>query len=306
MIVQQLVNILPPATTNDGLATMTDVATVIVPSVPIENSVCVCRCNYRELVFSETGAIVDWNKNDKTTLLFKKAITADTITIKLYKGTTPYTITNNTYGTYSAGTLTGQPLYWEFVADWNKIYSALGAGAYYFEITTIIIGVTTVIETIEYYLQPYSDLMADNTIRIETYNTGTILSSDFDYSGIHEDGFYQSFRIRGKLMPKNPKLTTDTYINQDNEIIQIQDKITNEYELELHLIPYDIADKLVYDNLLANKILVSDYNVFNENVKRQIALRPTDIEKKSFAFNNNVQITIKFIEEKDNIIKNNF
>lgn len=306
MIIQQLPNTSPPAAINDGLAKILDSSPTIAPTVIAENAVCVCKCNYREPVFSEAGSIVDWNKNDKTALLFKKAIAADTITIKLYKDLIPYTITDDTYGTYYAGTLTGQNKYWGFVADWNKIYNTLGAGRYYFEIISVIIGATTTIETIEYWLQPYSDLQANNTIRIETYNTGTILSSPFDYTGILPDGWYQSFRIKGKLLPKIPKLITDNYIDQDNNIIQINDKITNDYELDLNLIPASIADQLIYDNLLANKILVSDYNIYNEDVKRQIELRPTDIEKKYYNYNNNVKIKIKFTSSKDNIIKNNF
>lgn len=306
MITQLISNIIPPAAVSDGLSTRHITVSTITPSIVTENSVCICKCNYRELVFSEVGAIVDWNKNDKTTLLFKKAIAGDTITIKLYKGTTPYTITDDTYGKYYAGTLTGQPLYWEFIADWNKIYAALGAGYYYFEITSIIIGATTVTETIDYYLQPYSDLMADGTFRIETYNTGNILSSDFDYDGIHTSGFYQSFRIKGMLHPKTPKITTDNYINQDNIITQIQDKITNEYELETGLIPYVIANKLIYDNMLANRILISDYNIFNEDVIRQRELRPIDFDKKAFMRNKDSKFIIKFTDFKDNIIKNNF
>jgi len=306
MIIQQLPNTAPPAAVNDGLAKMLDSSPTIAPVAILENSVCVCKCNYREPVFSEAGAIVDWNKNDKTALLFKKAIAADTITIKLYKDLVPYTITDDTYGSYYAGTLTGQPLYWAFIADWNKIYNSLGPGRYYFEITSVIIGTTTTIETIEYYLQPYSDLLANNTIRIETYNTGTILSSPFDYSGIFPEGWYQSFRIKGKLFPKMPKLITDNYIDQDNNLLQINDKITNDYELDLNLIPASIADQLIYDNLLANKILVSDYNIYNEDVKRQIELRPVDIEKKYFNYNNNLKLKIKFTSAKDNIIKNNF
>lgn len=306
MITQQLANILPPVATNDGLATMKDVASVIVPSVIADNSVCVCKCAYRELVFSEVGAIVDWNKNDKTTLLFKKAITADTITIKLFKGTTPYTITNNTYGTYYNGTLTGQSLYWGFIADWNKIYNALGAGAYYFEITTIIIGVTTVTESIEYYLQPYSDLMADGTVRIETYNTGTILSSEFDYSGILQNGWYQSFRIKGMLSIIEIPKTIDNYYDQDNNLIQIQDKLSEVYELETGLLPFVIFKQLIMDNMLANKILISDYNVFNETVYRQVSLYNTVIDKKIFPNNTNRIFTLRFIPAKDNIIKNNY
>jgi hypothetical protein len=309
MITQNLANIIPPATINDGLATMKDVAHTIAPSVIVDNSVCVCKCEYVEQVFSESGTITitDWNKNDKTTLLFKKAISVDTIIIKLIKSDgTSATITDDTYGKYYPGTLTIQPLYWCFIVDWNKIFTLLGGGLYYFEITTIIIGITQTIDTIYYQLQVYSDMAADKTVRIETYNTGNILSSQFNYTDLFINGFYQSFRIRGKLMPKIPKFTTDTYTDQDNNILQIRNQIKNEYDLIINLIPAEIADKLIYDNMLANIILISDYNIFNEDVKRQISLLPIEISKKTWGYQNFVSFEIKLTEEKDNIIKNNF
>lgn len=108
-------------------------------------------------------------------------------------------------------------------------------------------------------------------------------------------------------MPKQPKLTTDTYTDQDNNILQIRDQIKNEYTLVINLIPAEIADKLIYDNLLANTILISDYNIFNEDVKRQINLRPVDIpSKKAWAYQKWVSFELKFNETKDSIIKNNF
>jgi hypothetical protein len=307
MIIQDIANTRPPAATNDGLAVMLDTAPVIVPPVPIENTVCVCKCEYIEQVFSEVGAIVTGWKNDKTSMLFKKAIAADTITIKLYKGTTSYTITDNTYGTYyAAGSLPGQPTYVGFVADWNKIYNALGAGSYYFEVTTVIIGVTTVKQSIYYNLQPYSDLAADRTVRIETWNTGSILNSVFDYAGILTGGWYQSVRLRGKLMPKNPKLVTDNYFDQDYNLQQIQDKITDEYTLVTYPVPAEISNVLIYDNLLANTVKISDYNIYNEDVIRELSLYVTDIQKKSYNLSRHVSFEIKFSPKKDNCIKNNF
>lgn len=307
MIIQDIANARPPIATNDGLAVMLDVAPIIIPTAPIENTLCVCKCEYIEPVFSEAGAIATSWKNDKTSMLFKKAIAADTITIKLYKGTTSYTITDNTYGTYyAAGSLTAQPLYVGFVADWNKIYNALGAGQYYFEITTVIIGATTTKQSIYYYLQPYTDLAANRTVRIETWNTGSILNSAFDYSGLLPDGWYQSIRIKGKLMPRIPKLVTDNYFDQDYKLQQIQDKITDEYLLITYQLPAEISSVLIYDNLLANTIKISDYNAYNEEQVRELSLYVTDIQKKYYNLSRFVSFEIKLSPKIDNCIKNNF
>jgi hypothetical protein len=310
-------NVWPFGIDNSGKAIMAEAEKVIPPPAAIvSNSVCVCRCEYTEKVFSEAGAVVNLPNNDKTPLLFTKQITADTISIYLCYGSTRTLITDDTYGLfYPAGYFSLKPLYVGFLADWNKIYNSLGAGNYWFEIDTRILGypasplppLTTY--SIYYDLKLFSDRAANKTFRIETYNTGVILSSQFDYASMLTElpnGWYQSYRIGGKLLAKTPKLTTDNYYDQNYKLIQIQDKITDDYELETHLIPASISNQLIYDNMLANKILLSDFNIYNEEVIRQISLYPTEIGKTIFGLNRNCKFKIKFTQKIDNTIKNNF
>lgn len=295
---------------NNGLAAMLDALKINPPAAGVVNSVCVCRCEYTEKVFSEAGAVVNLANNDKTAMLFTKQITADTISIYLCYGSTRTLITDDTYGSfYPAGYFSLKPLYVGFLADWNKIYNALGGGTYWFEIEKTIIGAATTTYSIYYDLKLYSDRAANKTFRIETYNTGVILSSQFDYAKMLTElpnGWYQSYRIGGKLLPKVPKLTTDNYYDQSNNLMQIQDKVTDDYELETIPIPESISNQLIYDNLLANKTLLSDFNIFNEEVIRQISLYPTEINKKAFGMNKNCKFNIKFTTKKDDNIKNNW
>jgi hypothetical protein len=200
-------------------------------------------------------------------------------------------------------------MYVGFLADWNKIFNdgSGGGGEYYFEITRVIMGVTTIDESIRYKLMLYSDCAANGTVRIETYNTGTILSSDFDYTDLLTNGWYQSFRIAGRLMPKIPKLITDNYLSAGYERLQIQDKIENEWELILNPIPAEVSNKIIYDNLLANKIYISDYNLYSEENIKQKEFYCIDIpNKKPFERNRKSSFTIKFTEKLNNIIKNNW
>lgn len=290
----------------DGYLCQLEVSGVEAKKVPLVSEICDPKCCYYEKVFSESGSITQWEHNDKTSILTKKIIAADTIQIDMIAPDgTKYTISDNTYGTYYS-TFTAKPLYVGFIADWNLIYNSLGTGIYYFEITETIIGVTTKYTTINYHLSLYSERAANNTVRIETWNTGVILNSDFDYKDLLVDGWYQSYRIPGKLNTSVPKLTTDNYYNQAYELLQIQDKITDEYTLETHLLPYEISKVIIYDNLLANKILISDFNLFNETIMRSISLYPTDIQKKAFGYNSDCMFTIKFTTKFDDTIKNNF
>jgi len=279
-------------------------------SVKEKCCLCNCKCEYTEKVFSEVGVINNPAFNDKTSFLFKKLIASDTIDIYLCNSSNRIAITDNTYGLfYPAGYFSLMPLYVGFVADWNLIYNLLCPGSYWFEIDTTILGVTETIYSICYDLKKYDYANAQFTVRIETWNTGVILNSDFDYAKLIPElplGWYQSYRIGGKLLAKIPKLTIDNYYDQDYQLLQIQDKISDTYELETHLLPASISNQIIYDNLLANTILISDYNLWNEEIIRQINLYPIEINKKYYAYNNNCNFNIKFTTKFDNIIKNNF
>jgi hypothetical protein len=295
---------------NNGLATRLEALKLGSNPNPVENSICVCRCEYTEKVFSEVGAIVNPPNNDKTAFLFTKLIVSDTIKFYLCYGSARTQIVDDTYGSfYPAGFFSQKPLYVGFLADWNLIYNALGAGQYWFEIETTILGSSTTVYSIYYDLKPFLDRAANFTTRIETWNTGVILDSQFDYMAMLTElpnGWYQSFRIGGKLLPKVPKLTVDNYYDQNYQLLQIQDKVSNVYEWETHLLPASVSNQIIYDNLLANKILMSDFNIWNEEVIRQINLYPTEIPKKSFQYNKNSIFNIKFSTKMDNTIKNNF
>jgi len=307
MIIQEIANTNPQGVFN-GSATMLDDNTPILLTLePTQIDFCQCKCqyDYKENVFAKVGQ-EDW-KNDKRSFLFKKAIALDTIVIKLYKnGIELATITDDTYGTYYS-TFTEQPLYVGFVLDFEKVYPLSGAGEYQIKAVKTIMGVITEYESQKFILKEYSDLAANNTVLIETYNTGTILSSAFDYKDLIDGGWYQAFRVKGILLPKKPKLETDTLLDQDYNKIQVQDKIINEWELETYPIPSEISNIIIYDNLLANRIIISDYNLYNEEVIKEKELFLNDIsEKTTYLKLGRSKFLIKFVDKQENIVKNNF
>jgi hypothetical protein len=305
MIITELANSNPIATTDKASAIL-QCTTIRKREKPITNTVCICDCEYYQKVFSEAGPVVTAWKNDKTTLIFKKLINADYADIELYKNSEfAAIISNSTYGVYTDfGGFTNQPKYKEFVADWNKIYNALGAGIYYFKITTSTLGEVSEDESIKYQLMLYSDEKANGTVRIDTYNTGTILNSDFDYNSLKPKGFYQSIRISGKLLPKQPKYEKDNYLDSNYNILQLQDKIINEWTLETGLLPSALSNQIIYDMLLSNTIIISDYNAFNEEQIRELSVVFDDmLEKEGYKDH---YYRLKFKEKKQNIIKNNF
>jgi hypothetical protein len=115
--------------------------------------------------------------------------------------------------------------------------------------------------------------------------------------------------IVNQLLFTSDELLSDGYTNiitKLNQLIQIQDKVTDSFELETEMLPAQVSNQIIYDNLLANIITVSDYNYYNEEVIREKLLYPQEINKKSFAHNQRSIFRIIFTTSFDNNIKNNF
>ena len=121
-----------------------------------------------------------------------------------------------------------------------------------------------------------------------------------------ENGWYQSYRIKGKLTELSPKLEVDTYFTSVYKKTQIQDKVIRQFELQTNLIPSFIERILIDDNILANEFLVSDYNIFNSEVFFRKSLYPSEINRKYFTNSINSIITIKLEEKVQDRIKRNY
>jgi hypothetical protein len=269
------------------------------------NSICVKECCNGLKTFAEIGSITEDWKNDKTSILAKKLIDTDTVEFKLIKGTTEYNLNDSTYGTFY-NTFTSQPLYVGYVIDWNKILNILGAGNYYYKIIKTIAGESETEISNYFNLQEYSDERADTTVRIETWNNGTILNSEFIYKDLLPNGWYQSIRINGLFSETTPKTVIDNYFDTNNKIVEIQKKRQLEYKLETWLLQDSISEHLMNDMMMSDKILITDSNVFNKRTYTQIEVSHVEDTEKTFNFNNNSNFIIKFVPKYDNIIKNNY
>ncbi|MFA5234181.1 MAG: hypothetical protein WC390_07260 [Sulfurimonas sp.] len=286
---------------------LTKLECTTLPVIPVINdqTLCPIECCYIEPVFA-IAAGEDY-QNDKSGFLFQKLIVADTITIVLENPTNlDKTITDNTYGTFYS-TFTVKPLYVGFVLDFQKCLATLGAGLYRLKVTKVILGVTTIWYSQYFKLMQYSERAANGTVRMEWYQTGNILSNEFNYEDLLTGGWYQSIRFKGNLSKKMPKLITDNYLDENYKKLQIQDKIVNSYEIETTFLPMSISDKLIYDGLLANTIKVSNFNMYAEEfvIQRELICEEI-IEKKSYIKNKNSIFLLKFDERYENNIKTNF
>ena len=103
------------------------------------------------------------------------------------------------------------------------------------------------------------------------------------------------------------------YLDSQLRKQQIQDSIVNEYSLETRLLPSSVANRVVYDMFLANRIFVTDYNLLNEDVQdckktyNDVELYPDEIEAPKFFSGITRRIyNFKFVEKQQNTRKRNY
>lgn len=247
---------------------------VRVPQQPNQNNFdyCAIECEYKEMVFADPSSD-DRYKNDQSSFLFIKAIPSDVITFELFKnGNSVAQLDDDTYGIYYPS-FTNQPLQTGFLIDWQSVINEFGFGSYQFKANQNILGNETVFTSRCFDLTFYSDENAHNTIKIETLQNGNIISSPFDYTDIIEGGWYSSYRLDGEFVKDSFELVSDRYNNSDYQSLQIREQVNTVFNLEINSFPSLILNILAYDSVLADDILVTDYNIFNTEVFREVPVR---------------------------------
>ena len=276
-----------------------------VPRVFDDFNICDYECAYTEKVLVD---LVDasFYKNDKTSLRFTLSTPSDTLTLKLFKDCVEVaTLNDATYGTVFDTAYFGDSLRKGFIINWRLVADALGYGMYHIESDRSILNQASTLKTHNYEVMPFTDFNANGTVKIQTYSSGYIEGGN-DYDGT---GFYwvQQIRVIGKLGNPQATFETDNYLDTTRQIKQIQDEITTVYDLEVVGVPKEIGKPLIYDKLLANRILITDYNLFNYEKYENLEVYPTEISESTF-FNKYTKgmFKIKFTDKKQNIIKRNF
>jgi len=273
------------------------------------NDTCICdfvQCVYEEKVFA-SAASTDFWKNDKNDFLFRKFQATDVITLELFKdGVNVASITDNTYGTFFNGFPNGtaeQQLYLGFLIDWRLVFLAFGGGKYYLQSNILVIGNAQSTQSRNFILQGYSDIAADQTVRIETVQNGNIRGSLFDFTDLN---WQQSIRIPGVFGNPTPVYETDRYITSTHQRRQNKDTMSREWFLQTKKLNIEVVDKLIYNKLLANEILITDYKIRAESIWRRIPVFPTEIEKPVISGHPDKIYNVTFVDAEDIFVKRNF
>jgi len=217
-------------------------------------------------------------------------------------------LNDGTYGTYypqgSWTILNGftlfQSLYKGYKVDWLKVLQIEGHG--YYQIKKVVSDGFTTTETRSclFDLCQFTDERADETARIETIQNGKI-GFGLDFRGINWE---QQIRIPGFFGNKQRRLEQDDYLDKNRRVTQIQDTLIHEYTLEPALMPPCMRE-FIDEILLANNILISDYNELNTDNLKNIDVKPISIDTEYFAKSNRAADEIKFEERIQNRVKRN-
>lgn len=260
-------------------------------------------CDYEEKVFSDISS--EAHKHDMTEVLFRKVSSSDTVEIKLFRyGNEVAVLNDNTYGTFYNG-FNAQPNYVGFLIDWTLVFAAFSGGQYQIKTDLNILGTPSTIESRLFRLNTWNEQSANNTVKIESFQQGNIIGSEFDYTDLLSSGWYQSLRMPGSFGKNTPSLESDIFVNTSYQRVQNRDKVTNEYTLELKDITEEILNRFTNDNVISNTILITDYNLRATNIYRQKSVYIDSISDVTHLDNGRVNATLLCRDRDQNIIKTN-
>jgi len=251
-----------------GLAIKVTGARVLsIPETPIASDICACNfvCEWEETVFASPDTSDSW-KRDYTDFLARKITAGDTLDIKLFRyGVEVATITDNSYGTYyAAGDFAAQPLYVGWLADWSLIFAAFGGGQYYVTISGTIVGAAYSFTSRKFRLLLWNEEAADLTAKVESYQSGNIISNQFDFTGLLPGGWYSSIRLDARFGKRKPVLEVDEVLGTSYQSIQNRTQVRHEYTLETRYIPMTVLNSLSDKDFIGNKLFITDYSLLNE------------------------------------------
>lgn len=280
---------------------------------------CWCSCVSEIPVFAYLTDVSDNEKNDWSSFIWKLPSNATAVlTLTNLDTETDYVINSTTYGEfYAVDALKNNVL--GVIIEWHKVANVIGFGNYQLNLTVTSAALTEILnkDYPRYRLMPYTCDNAHGTVRIETYNTGYI-EGGFDYRNLDFGyapgtvpygvlpGWGQQIRFYGKLENTAIPVQIDNIFDNKRNLNQVQTQIHNEWNLRLQFINSDVSDQIIYDNLLADYVLVSDYNANNVKDYKNIKVSLLSVETPQPFLNKTSLFNIKFVDYTQNLLKRHY
>lgn len=221
-------------------------------------------------------------------------------------------LNDDTFGTYypvgflnvADGFTAAQSLLIGYQLEWREVLNAFGPGLY--QLKTVVDDVVPIGGEEEqvsclFDLNQYTSADADGTVRVNLVQNGKVISDLIDYTGVN---WVQQYRFKGFFGEKQRKLEKDDYKNKNRVTTQIQDSVIYEYTLQPYLLTPCLRT-IIDEILLANDVIISDYNLLNTDNLKDISVNPVSVDTEYFADSPKAADEFKFEERRIDRVKRN-
>ena len=284
---------------------------IALPSSANSRAFCLCDystapCEYFELAFVDFSSIATQNDtyvNDYRKFLLNPLDVASTwsftlidkngVEYNIYESGTP---ANPIYGEiYEQGFNADQPLQVGVNIQWYKIANSIGYGDYTIKLSQADFGNTVENTTHSFRVVPYDVKRANGTVKIEIDNVGVTMNGK-NWTGLLQNSlpvFTNMIRVNGRMNLLDPEIEISSIKDGVRETKPVQTQLTDTFSLSIERLPYLLGQSLIHEDIVMNW-RVTDYNVFNEDLRDQeMIIESSVVEKIPDYARNSYQLNAK-------------
>jgi hypothetical protein len=274
----------------------------------VEDVVCSCgfvsfSCDYEELAFTNQDDETDTYKNDFKSILINLLDDSSTYEFSLIGSDGTETILDATYGVlFDKGFNTLQPLKVGFRIDWFKVFNLIGGDVYNIRIKQTDFGNTITTESHNIKLMQYSELASQGTVKIETVQKGVYLQGQ-NFEGMNWSNMN---RIVADFGNESQQTEVSRLKDANYKDFDIQNEYFYQYTLSTNLLPSEIADFILNNDIKTDDIFISNYDVYAYRQYRdlEVVAEGTTEPSEDYVRNKNKKFNITFNDKTKNLKRN--
>jgi len=290
----------------------------LVPFLPCVDSECrtYSESEYINIVLGHLTE-TDLYYNDTSTFLISfnawySLLYSTTIYLQEYAGGTwsnIATLNDNTYGTYIPfNTYPLQPSITGFIVKWRNVLSAFGEGIYRIRITGVGAKVNECGVSVPFCLKEYSCTNAMNTVKFEITLTSGLIghhSNPAVLVNLCNITYTDSIRFEGFFGYEKADYERKNVEYNNGIIYKVRDEVIKKYDLQTGRLPKWLHDRFSAYALMADTILVSDYNYNNPDygLKRKGVICDSGYEPVWVQNSRKARVKVSFKENQQNLIR---
>jgi|GEM_PF-5982857 len=218
-------------------------------------------------------------------------------------------LNDNTYGTYIPyNTYADQPQYMGYIISWRNVLNLHGEGIYRIQFTIVGGHIDACAASEPFCLEEYSCERAANTVKFEiTLTNGTVGHATnpailYDICGLT---YTDSIRFEGFFGYERADFERKNVEYNNGIIYKIRDEVVKKFDLQTNRLPKWLHDTFKAYALMADTLLVSDYNYNNPDysIKRKGIICDGGYEPQWQQFSRWAKVRVTFKENQQNLIR---